>query len=113
MLLTRHEVGYGRALGEWILNTKKLFYIVFIVIVFSTQAYGQAFLDYRQGEAYSSGMTKLIDSGREVYELGFNDGMECLSILILRYKYSDLAEQPPMSELINQCRLEWHVEKRR
>ena len=80
--------------------------MILLLSVFLRSVFSQADLDY---ERFTGAMTRLSEVGREVYELGFNDGVQCMVLIQLRYKYGD-EEPPTLKEMGDICRAQWYVE---
>jgi len=83
--------------------------IILLLLVLSGSAIGQADMDHRR---FENAITDLAEAGRDVYELGFNDGIQCMILIQLKYKYGDEAEQPTLNDMADMCRVKWSVEDR-
>ena len=81
--------------------------VILAMLLFSSTGLCQADLDHTN---FVNDITKIIDNIRGIYETGFNDGLECLTMLHLKYKYGDYTEQPTSAEMVNECRSLWNVE---
>jgi len=81
---------------------------VLLLLIFSRSGFAQSDPDYRK---FTSAIHELVEVGRDVYELGFNDGIQCMILIQLKYKYGG-EPVPALKDMADMCRLKWSVEDR-
>ena len=87
---------------------KQLIISISLSLILSVLAFGQSDMNHRK---FTNAITKLSEIGRDVYELGFNDGIQCMILIQLKHKYSDSQDTPTLKDMADECRVAWYVDK--